>query len=81
MFTQTFENQRKPLGKMKSRRLIGTNSYSQVPGLPQGAYTTSTFITEFEAGKFMEGVTTIGEAGTWKPLFHNLGPCVMPYCS
>lgn len=85
MFTQTFDTQRRPLGPMKSRRVLGTVPFTTMPGMGDGAYTTARFITEFEGGRYLEAVTTIGEGGVWKPLFHEIAPCsaphIAPYCN
>ena len=66
------------------RRLLGSAPYAHLPGMGDGAYTTARFITQFEAGKYLEAVTTVGEGAAWKPLYHEIGPCsaahIAPYC-
>lgn len=84
LFTQTFDTQRRPLGQVRSRRLLGSVPFTTMPGMGDGAYTTARFLTELDGGKYLEAVTTIGENGAWLPLFHEIAPCsashIAPYC-
>ena len=81
-FISTFESQRKPLGKPLSRVIYGATTLRQLPDETQGAFAVGTFITDFEkGGRHIEALTLVAEGGSWKLLFHQIGPCQPPFCS
>ena len=59
---------RKPLGEMKSRKLLNAESAKSLPGAPDGEYVVMQFDTSFSAKeKAVETVTFMKESdGTWK---------------
>jgi hypothetical protein len=59
---------RKPLGEMKSRKLLNAKSAKSLPGVPDGEYVVMQFETSFAAKeKAVETVTFMKESdGTWK---------------
>jgi hypothetical protein len=59
---------RKPLGEMKSRKLLDAKSAKSLPGAPDGEYVVMQFETSFAAkDKAVETVTFMKESdGTWK---------------
>jgi hypothetical protein len=59
---------RKPLGEMKSRKLLGANEAESLPGAPDGKYVVMQFETSFAVKKTaVETVTFMREKdGTWK---------------
>jgi hypothetical protein len=59
---------RKPLGEMKSRKLLDAKSAKSLPGAPDGEYVVMQFETSFTAKeKAVETVTFMKESdGTWK---------------
>ena len=80
-YMKTFEVQRAPLGRVVERKLSGIAPYEELPDRTRGAFNTTTFVTQFQKGPYVEAVTVIGEGTQWKVLFHQLAPCAPPACN
>ena len=67
-WTDALNGTRKPLGKLRSRKLIKTQSASSLPGAPDGNYVVMRFDTSFSNKKgAVETVTFMREkGGQWK---------------
>ena len=65
---QALQGVRKPLGKVNSRNLIGTNYTTSLPGAPDGEYVVIQFETAFENKKSaVETVTPmLDKDGQWR---------------
>ena len=78
---KAYETQRTPLGKVLQRTLHGVTTFKQLPDQTPGAFTSATYISNFEnGGLYLEAITTIGEEGDWRVLFHQLAPCPAAIC-
>ena len=78
---KAYETQRLPLGKIMKRTLQGVTPLRQLPDQTKGAFTTATYVSEFEKGdRYLEAVTATAENGRWKVLFHQLAPCTPQIC-
>lgn len=82
LFSELFENERKPKGKALNRSMRGATPMQQLPDGTHGPFEVAQFVTQFEnGGQYIEVLTTIAERGEWKMMFHQIFPCSTPYCS
>ena len=66
-WTQAVNATRTPLGSMTSRRLIGANYATSLPGAPDGEYVVLQFETSFTRKKrAIETVTPMLDVGRWR---------------
>ncbi len=68
LWTQTMSGQRKPLGKVLSRKRVSAVFYTSLPGAPDGEYVVIQYETSFEHKQSaVETVTPMREPdGSWR---------------
>jgi hypothetical protein len=58
---------RGPLGKLKSRRLLGAKRTTELPGAPKGDYVVMQYEAKFPAGTAVETITPMKDSdGSWR---------------
>lgn len=63
----SLEGVRKPLGKLRSRKVVKAKETTELPGAPDGTYVVMSFASSFEKKKTAtETVTFVLASGTWK---------------
>ena len=69
-----FTTQRKPLGAVQKRTIVGTQSSNILPNGTKGIFRYYTYRTKFSSGdEMMEGILLTAEESEWKVWDHNIG--------